>query len=162
MPIFKSSAIVGSTILLFGAIWFGATPATAAVIPEQRIALINGRLAGYLQSRTQVPILLPQRLPPSLSAMPLNLTVRGAIGGCIACHNALPPFSGILVAAPAPHGPSVTNYGEAYALAFADGSSVYSVNPFYVQPSKYASPSPAAMDSPDNLAATANSLVPIP
>jgi|GEM_PF-5574110 len=273
MPIFKYSAIVGSTILLLGTIWFGATPATAAVIPEQRIALINGQLAGYLQSRTRVPILLPQHLPPSLNAMPLNLTAQAAASknnysvqywmithpqgingaptsltansadtqvfairgtrfptrnaavsalskadspcyqvpaGTKAMHplipgfNAayypavhalvwnegdwtieihqgslasdlsegrlvdavlstytLPPFPGILVTAPAPHGPSASNYGEAYALAFADGSSVYSVNPFYVQPWKYASPSPVAMDSPGDLVATANSLVPL-
>ena len=74
---------------------------------------------------------------------------------------ALPPFPGILVAAPAPHGPHVTHYGEAYALAFVDGSGVYCVNPFYVQPGKYASASPADLDSPDNLVATASTLVPL-
>ncbi len=250
-----------------------AAPAAAAAIPGSRIALVNDQLAGYLQSRTKVPILLPQYLPPSLSGTATHLTAQATanagqysvqywmtvhpqgINGSpasltanpadtqvfslqgrrfasprvavsalaqavspwyrapagsrvmeplipgfdaayypavhtlvwregdwtIEIHQgslasdlsegrlvdaslatyALPPFPGILVTAPAPHSPSAAYYGEAYALAFADGASVYRVNPFYVQPAASASPSPAALDSPDNLAAAANSLVPL-
>ena len=75
---------------------------------------------------------------------------------------ALPPFPGVLIAAPAEASVSDTSIGDVYALAFADGSAVYQISPFYNH-APNASDSLRnvyGMDSPGDLVEAANSLVP--
>lgn len=69
---------------------------------------------------------------------------------------ALPPFPGIMTASQG--SPS----SEVYALAFADGSAVYQINPFYnhAPHARYGLKAPQGMQSPADLVEAANSLVP--
>lgn len=76
---------------------------------------------------------------------------------------ALPPFPGILTAAPAQSVPSSpAPRGDVYNLAFADGQAVYQISPFYNDGVRAvdALKAPDGLFSPLDLVRAANSLVP--
>lgn len=75
---------------------------------------------------------------------------------------ALPPFPGVLTAAPAKAAASSTSIGDVYGLSFADGDAVYQINPFYnhAPNASYGLKAPDGLKSPIDLVEAASRLVP--